>query len=64
MLGYTVWLVAATPLAQAGLVRNTRHTDMFCPYDCRDGWEVQDSRTGAWLQDTELTVTCVPPPTS
>jgi hypothetical protein len=44
VMGITEWVVSHTILDTAGsgtnaTIRNTRHTDQYCPYDQLGGWE-------------------------
>ena len=59
VMGITRYIVASLISGDDGLVRNTKHDDLSCPYDMHDGWEVLDKDTNNWIEDKTLTISCV-----
>ena len=52
--------------SEHALIRNIRHSDIHCPYDLLDGWEVithcpECVVEESWEEDVSLSVTCVHP---
>ena len=58
-MGVTRYILSPSISGVDGIVRNTRHDDLPCPYLMYDGWEVLDKETNTWVEDKTLTVTCV-----
>ena len=59
VMGITRYILSPSISGVEGIVRNTRHDDLSCPYDMHDGWEVLDKDTNSWVEDNTLTVACV-----